>query len=143
MQLPERKRNNVWDFLFSSLMIGIDIRWRGKRLEGKFRGEWQIGNLYDDNGEVYILPTFPSSALNYEDYQIDPNTLGLWIGKRDKYKFPIYTGDLLQDDRERVWKVEMMENLIQIIVKGEDGVEKDPRLFRFEECKVIGTIYDN
>jgi hypothetical protein len=47
------------------------------------------------------------------------------------------------DKNGKVWKVEIMENLIQIIVKGEDGVEKDPRLFRFEECEVIGTIYDD
>ena len=87
-------------------MINFDIRWRGKKLGGK-DGEWLIGSLYDDGGELYILPPYPGSALDYEDCQINPNTLGLYIGRNDKYGLHIYTGDLIQDEKGKVWRVWM------------------------------------
>ena len=123
-------------------MLGFDIEWRGKRLGGKKGGEWIFGSLYDDGGELYILPPQPGSAIDYEDYQINPNTLGIWIGKRDKYGFPIFTGDLLQDGRGGIWKVGMMKDLIQIIVEDEKGIKKDPKTFNFKGCVVLETLYD-
>ena len=121
-------------------MIGFDIKWRGKRL-GK--DEWLIGSLYDDGGEYYILPPFPGSAIDYEDYQINPNTLGIWIGRNDKYGLPIYTGDLIRDWKDRVWRVELKKDQIQVvIVEVEKGIEKDPVIFKFEDCVVLETIYD-
>ena len=121
-------------------MIGFDIKWRGKKL-GK--DEWLIGSLYDDGGELYILPPHPGSAIDYEDYQINPNTLGIWIGRNDKYGLPIYTGDLIQDWKDRVWRVEMKKDQIQVvIVEVEKGIEKDPVIFKFEYCVVLETIYD-
>ena len=123
-------------------MMGFDIKWRGKKLGGK-DGEWLIGSLYDDGGEYYILPPFPGSAIDYEDYQINPNTLGIWIGRNDKYGHPIYTSDLLQDWNNRVWRVEMKKDQIQVvIVEVKKGIEKDPVMFKLEDCVVLGTIYD-
>lgn len=119
-------------------MIGFDIKWRGKKLE---KDEWLIGSLYDDGGELYILPSYPGSALDYEDYQINPNTLGIWIGRNDKYGLPIYTGDLLQDENGKIWKVELEKNMIQVVIVRE-GVKKDPRTFNFGVCVVLETIYD-
>ena len=119
-------------------MIDFDIKWRGKRL-GK--NEWLIGSLYDDGGEFYILPPFPGSAIDYEDYQINPNTLGIWIGRNDKYGLPIYTGDLIRDEGGKIWKVELERNMIQVVIVG-DEVKKDPRIFNYGDCVVLGTIYD-
>ena len=122
--------------------MNFDIRWRGKKLGGK-DGEWLFGSLYDDGGELYILPSHPGSALDYEDYQINPNTLGIWIGRNDKYGYPIYTGDLLQDENGKIWKVEMLRDLVQVvIIWKETGVKKDPRTFNFGVCVVLETIYD-
>ena len=119
-------------------MIGFDIVWRGKKL-GK--DEWLVGSLYDDGGELYIITLYPGSDHDYEDYQINPNTLGLYIGRNDKYRLPIYTGDLLQDENGKIWRVEMERDLIQIVIVGE-GIKKDPRIFNYGECVVLGTIYD-
>ena len=121
-------------------MIRFDIKWRGKKLEGESE-EWLIGSLYDDGGELYILPSYPGSALDYEDCQINPNTLGIWIGRNDKYGLPIYTGDILRDEKGKVWKVELEKDMIQIVIVG-DEVKKDPRLFNYGECVVLETIYD-
>ena len=121
-------------------MIGFDIRWRGKKL-GK--DEWLIGSLYDDGGELYILPPHPGSAIDYEDYQINPNTLGIWTGRKDRYGYPIYTGDLIRDWKDRVWRVEMYKDQLQIVVvREEDKITKPLLGFRFEDCVVLETIYD-
>ena len=123
-------------------MIGFDIRWRGKQI-GNEKGEWLIGSLYDDGGELYILPPYPGSALDYEDCQINPNTLGIWIGRNDKYGLPIYTGDLIRDERGGIWRVELERNLIQVIITNvENGVKKDSRTFNYGVCVVLETIYD-
>jgi len=120
-------------------MINFDIKWRGKKL-GK--DEWLVGSLYDDGGELYILPSYPGSALDYENYQINPNTLGIWIGRDDKYGRPIYTGDFLQDERGKIWRVEMSKDQVQIMVVDENGTEKISLGFRFENCNIIGTVWD-
>ena len=44
---------------------------------------WLYGSLYDDDGEMYILPNFPGSAIDYEDYQVDPITVGEYLGRDD------------------------------------------------------------
>jgi hypothetical protein len=116
-------------------MIGIDIKWRGKRI-GK--DEWLTGSLYNDGGEYYILPPFPGSAIDYEDYQVDQNTLGIWIGRKDKYGRQIYTGDLLQNEKGETWRVELMKDLMQIEVVNKDiSVRRGIKFFRFDECEVL------
>lgn len=67
------------------------IKFRGKHIE---TGVWLYGSLYDDDGEMYILPNFPGSAIDYEDYQVDPNTVGEYLGRDDADGKPLYEGDV-------------------------------------------------
>lgn len=120
-------------------MIGFDIKWRGKKL-GK--DEWLIGSLYDDGGELYILPPHPGSAIDYEDYQINPNTIGIWIGRNDKYGRAIYTGDILKDIQGKIYRVHLMSNLLMVMLVREDGMKVGILQLNFQEYEVIGTVYD-
>ena len=117
----------------------FDIWWRGKKI-GK--DGWLIGSLYDDGGEQYILPPHPGSAIDYEDYQINPNTLGIYIGQMDKHGRAIYTGDILKDIRGKIYRVHLMRNLLLVMLVREDGMRVGILQLNFQECEVIGTVYD-
>lgn len=72
----------------------MDINeYRGKHI---ITGEWLKGSLYNDGGEEYILPNIPGSALDYEDYQVNPNTVGQLTGVLDVKGNKIFKGDILK-----------------------------------------------
>ena len=70
----------------------MEYLFRGKDIE---TGKWLFGSHYDDGGEEYILPNYPGSAVDYEDYQVDPNTSGQFIGRNDGEGNRIYNGDII------------------------------------------------
>lgn len=78
------------------------IKFRGKHIS---TGEWLFGSHYDDCGEEYILPNIVGSAIDYEDYQVDPNTVGQFTGVCDKDNAPIYEGDIVRNGEEGFYYV--------------------------------------
>ena len=75
-----------------------EIEFRGKSLIEK--DKWLVGSLYDEGGEEYILPAFLASALDFENYQVDPNTVGqftgFWARHGDGEPKKIYEGDTVK-----------------------------------------------
>lgn len=70
------------------------IKFRGKHIS---TGEWLFGSHYDDCGEEYILPNIVGSAIDYEDYQVDPNTVGQYTGVNDNAGVSVFEGDVIQN----------------------------------------------
>lgn len=68
-------------------------KYRGRHIT---TGEWLYGSLYNDGGEEYILPAYPGSAIDYEDFQVDPNTVGVFTEHLDSAGNEVYQGDILR-----------------------------------------------
>jgi uncharacterized phage protein (TIGR01671 family) len=73
---------------------------RGKSLE---TGKWLIGSLFNDGGEDYIIPNELTAALEYEDYQVDQNTIQLYSGFNDKTGKRVFVGDIVKDVERKIY----------------------------------------
>lgn len=56
-----------------------EILFRGKRLDN---GQWVYGNYNYVNGKAYIFPE--DAPDSYDNYQVDPTTVGQFTGLLDK-----------------------------------------------------------
>ena len=70
-----------------------DYCYRGKHIES---GEWLYGNLFNDGAEDYIIPKTLLGITEFENYQVDQNTIGEWVGLYDKVGIKIYEGDIVE-----------------------------------------------
>ena len=66
------------------------IKFRGKSLEGKNKGEWVYGSYINPMDESYWI-----QAGGECEYEVDPETVGQFTGYKDKYGVDIYEDDKL------------------------------------------------
>ncbi len=117
-----------------------EIKFRGKRLDN---GEWAYGDLH-------IRTPFPhiQSEFDYSKVDIDPHTVGQFIGLYDKNGKEIYEGDIilerLKGKRKDGDPYEIVFEECQWIGKNQYGNRTSlPLLQAYHEIKVIGNIHDN
>lgn len=124
-----------------------DIEFRGKRTDN---GEWMYGYIccYGWTGEekTYIIVPYYGGALY--SIEVDPETVGQYIGLKDKNGTKIFEGDIvdvLYDVNyigvatERIGVFEVVHNGCFMGQKG--GVRY--HFIPSDECTIIGNIYDN
>lgn len=130
-----------------------EILFRGKRLDG---GEWVEGNYYESSiSGCFILQNVQKKTVNARTgvfsmrdvpipYEVDPATVGQYVGMPDKNGTKIFDGDLLKytgyedDTPYRVfWKHTGW------YIQYENRQPESLGISLPEDWEIIGNIYDN
>lgn len=114
------------------------IKFRGKL---KSNGNWEYGDLLHNNIDgCYIYPI--DSENLFRNNEVIPETVGQFIGLKDKNGEEIFEGDIL-DFNGIITEVRFVRGVFAFLVNGnlDDELCGDCRTDLF--AKVIGNIYEN
>lgn len=118
------------------------IKFRAKNL----KGEWVYGFYVED--ERQTLNGFEKKHFIVNDdghHYVNPETVGQFMGLRDKNDLEMYHGDIVQLDNGRIdvvsWGTVAFQTALSLSDEL-DGIMSD-YITLFKSIKVIGNIHDN
>jgi uncharacterized phage protein (TIGR01671 family) len=113
---------------------------RGKSLE---TGKWLIGSLFNDGGEDYIIPNELTAALEYEDYQVDLNTIQLYSGFNDKNGKRVFVGDIVKDVERKIYWTCVWDDVYKGIgLVRQNGPVEHYNKEEISKLVIIGNVLD-
>lgn len=88
-----------------------EIKFRGYNRKNK---EWLYGFYVQNRGAHFVCPDEFAVNKSWDDYEIDPATLGQLTGLKDKSGKEIYEGDIVRSDLlpSRVYRVAFRNGLL-------------------------------
>ena len=126
-----------------------EIIFRGKRT---INGDWVYGDFMHGNERKSLRDSifvYDSETQSFNDYEINPSTLGQYTGLTDKNGKRIFEGDIVQYYGTYPLEVYIEEGHTKIRWYDTISASKYDELFftidreGYGECEIIGNIHDN
>lgn len=117
----------------------------------KFRGfnrkndEWLQGYYLQNRGAHFVCPDEFATNKSWEDYEVEPDTVGQFTGLHDKNGKEIYEGDIVKCDQfvyEIIYKSRRIASFA-LRRKEDMFLHYFGEAMEADECEVIGNIHDN
>ncbi|MCX6222452.1 MAG: YopX family protein [Bacteroidia bacterium] len=119
-----------------------EIKFRGRQKGGEKK--WLTGDLTKINGEYYIWPESEDSLDSPDNYEVDPETIGQLIGKKDQTGTKLFEGDILHPSSQGkpphvFWEIQYSENEAAFLLMRNNSPD---RVIKTEQLMMIGNIHD-
>ena len=119
--------------------------------EIKFRGRndrhgWLTGHYFVNRGVHFIVEDGIADPFNtWEDYAVDPDTVGQYTGLKDWNGIEIYEGDIINFKNFRRARATVSWEEVFCEFELYFGPRTSWRMYKARKlgCKVIGNIHDN
>lgn len=115
-----------------------EIKFKGKRIDNE---EWVYGHYYEYNGKSIICnENHTDGADTYNNFEVIPETVGQFIGLKDKNSQDIYKGDVLNSNYFKNSQVVFWRSGWHLRVGKDTYYSFNTSMHSFE---IIGNIHTN
>lgn len=117
-----------------------EIKFRGMRISD---GEWVYGDFFRNRGLAFIATDGieKNPLAKWQDYHVDPETVGQYTGLHDKDGREIYEGDILNIDfKKELMYVDYVKDGFMVCQKGSLN---DFLYTVAADSRIVGNIHDN
>ena len=123
-----------------------EIEFRGYNRKNK---QWLYGFYLKNRGAHFVCPDEFANGKSWEDYEIDPDSLGQFTGLYDKNHHKIYEGDIVSNGWSELHYIRYSDGKWDVVDKWGNWLEllefahTDDCNNVIREIEVVGNMHDN